>query len=126
MEVHLSEDELVGETSVSDERHPVFGVIFRQTQQNCKIEGKVETTFFKESKRFRILLRILHTRVSVIDQRQGLANGIVISQMDRQEVLGLGCGRDDVDRRLFVPTAQFVEIVPMGRICKVTRVKVKN
>jgi hypothetical protein len=63
-----------------------------------------------------VLRNFTHTRVSVIDQRKGLANRIVISQMDGQEVLGLGCGWDDVDRRLFVPTAQIVEIVPMGRI----------
>lgn len=40
MEVHLSEDELISETPVSDERHPVVGVIFRQTQQNCPSKYK--------------------------------------------------------------------------------------
>ena len=35
MEMQLSKDKLIRETPVSDERHPVVGVIFRQTQQNC-------------------------------------------------------------------------------------------
>jgi hypothetical protein len=40
MEVQLGEDELISETPVSDERHPVVGVIFRQTQQNCRSKYK--------------------------------------------------------------------------------------
>jgi hypothetical protein len=45
MEVHLSEDELIGETPVSDERHPVVGVIFRETQQNCPKYKKKKLNF---------------------------------------------------------------------------------
>lgn len=56
--------------------------------------------------------------MAVIDQRQRLAYRIIISKMDRQEVLGLGCRWDDVDWRLLIPTAQIVEIVPMRWIYK--------
>jgi hypothetical protein len=40
MEMQLSKDKLIGETPVSDKRHPVVGVIFRQTQQNCHKKTK--------------------------------------------------------------------------------------
>ncbi len=58
--------------------------------------------------------------MTVIGQRQGFVRRIVIAQVDRQEILRHGGLRDNVDRRLLVPTAQVVEIVPMRRICYAT------
>ena len=128
MEMQLSQDKLIRETPVSDERHPVVGVIFRQTQQNChkqktnkqkKTKGNKMNIQSKRLERFEIFVRMLpRTRMAVIDQRQRLAYRIIISKMDRQKVLGLGCGWDDVDWRLLIPTAQIVEIVPMRWIYK--------
>lgn len=57
------------------------------------------------------------TRMAVVSQRHWLVCRIVIAKVHGQEILRQCRRRDDIDRRLLVTAALFVEIVPMRWIC---------